>query len=97
MNEIINEFQKRVAELYDRVSGGTYGRYYYFTWNMSDEISEIKIAPSSNIYCEGKKMYGASRRIRTSKKQFVDEMTSYFIMDMREVFGSRMELKKKNL
>ncbi|ARF70317.1 hypothetical protein B7C51_24440 [Paenibacillus larvae subsp. pulvifaciens] len=83
MDEIINEFQKRVAELYDKVSGGTYGRYYYFTWNMSDEISEIIIASSPDIYCEGKKMYGASCRIQTSKKQYVDEMTSYFIMDMR--------------
>ncbi|AQT87031.1 hypothetical protein ERICIV_04611 (plasmid) [Paenibacillus larvae subsp. larvae] len=81
MEELIKEFQERVAELYDRVSSGTYGRYYYFTWDMN-EISEIRIASSSNIYCEGKKMYGASRRIQDSKKQYVDEMTSHFIIDM---------------
>ncbi|ARF70660.1 hypothetical protein B7C51_24610 (plasmid) [Paenibacillus larvae subsp. pulvifaciens] len=80
--ELIKEFQERAAELYDRVSGGTYGRYYYFTWDMSSEISEIIISSSSNVYCEGKKMYGASRRIQTSKKKYVDEMTSYFIMDI---------------
>ncbi|MFW5434371.1 hypothetical protein [Paenibacillus apiarius] len=81
-NELILEFQARAAELYERVLGGTEGRYYYFTWDADlGEASEIKISADPYIYSDRKTIYGATQKIQMSKKAYVEEMTAMLLED----------------